>query len=639
MEFAARTVIEILFLYFFYLLDCYTCHMLRYLWLPDYKNIQKQGFNFDSALDARYTANTGVLELIPSATAQLPNGFYGRNIELVTGVLGENGAGKSALVAAILETAGSFANGATRDAPPCLFIFGQTIVHQASIKLSNTRQLERAGYRVYRYEDSINYNELFLRNTPGYRQQRDAITQHCYIHYANFMDSPWTRQFGVVDVSTAYLLNDINLRNLTLREQKADSLVIYRTQDFKWEIMALHYLRAQLDNPLPFAPPRQLQVEALPVEQIFQAKLEEEFFSTLEINRIKGWVKQLEDQLNEADKLPVIEEFIVRFTLPRLLVLLRVYPDEFRKLRQQLLQRLLRVQGSAPRVSNEEFSGQLKALYDFAALVRATADANQVMPLPEPKRHGRVVTRTITIDITTIPLQKLLNIFTSLLVMPNNAQTFEATWSGLSSGQLAYLRLYARLYYARYQVQDRTNSARHDIKSLTILLDEAETAFHPQWQKNYLQLVLEVVTRLFKEYRLQLIVCSNSPFIASDIPQSNLLLLHRQLTGTCEVKPWGGREKTFAANIHTLLTESFFMADGLMGDFARQKVGRLIQYLQDDQASLEQQAEMRQLLDLIGEPVVRLKLREMWAAKFGAAERITELERQLAELRRQQENG
>ena len=48
---------------------------------------------------------------------------------------------------------------------------------------------------------------------------------------------------------------------------------------------------------------------------------------------------------------------------------------------------------------------------------------------------------------------------------------------------------------------------------------------------------------------------------------------------------------------------------------------------------------MRAILDMIGEPVIRLKLQEMWLEKFGTEERIVELLRQVEELKREQENG
>ena len=77
-----------------------------------------------------------------------------------------------------------------------------------------------------------------------------------------------------------------------------------------------------------------------------------------------------------------------------------------------------------------------------------------------------------------------------------------------------------------------------------------------------------------------------------------------------------------------------------MGDFARGKVGKLIYYLQQkDVIKDNQKQEMRAILDMIGEPVIRLKLQEMWLEKFGTEERIVELLRQVEELKREQENG
>ena len=37
--------------------------------------------------------------------------------------------------------------------------------------------------------------------------------------------------------------------------------------------------------------------------------------------------------------------------------------------------------------------------------------------------------------------------------------------------------------------------------------------------------------------------------------------------------------ETFGANIHTLLSHGFFMKDGLMGEFAKDKIDTAIKYL------------------------------------------------------------
>jgi len=37
--------------------------------------------------------------------------------------------------------------------------------------------------------------------------------------------------------------------------------------------------------------------------------------------------------------------------------------------------------------------------------------------------------------------------------------------------------------------------------------------------------------------------------------------------------------ETFGANIHSLLSHGFFMNDGLIGDFAKEKINKAIEYL------------------------------------------------------------
>ena len=616
--------------------------MLRFLWLQDYKNIKAQGFEFDPELKASYTADTGILTLTNTQN-QVPKGFYGASIDLVTDVLGENGAGKSTLMSAIMETAGSFANGSTIDTPPCLFLFGSSILHQSSVKLNNSKQLKAAGYKIYVYTSSINFNQLSVLSKES--SQWPPIARHCYIHYANFMDSPWMyRRPGVIDVSTSYLLNDIDLRNegardAGLNDKTENSLSNYWTRNFTWEVRALNYSHESQNWILPFDLPKLLQLEAKPLEQIYQAKLDSDFFKANQAPSLEKWANELQAQLQSANKLPAIEEFIVRFTIPRLLVLLRVYPDKFSKLTRQQLSQLDDMQQVPSRVGDNELRSQLTAMHKLAAFLRRETDAKHVFAIPERANYGQATVRRVNIDITTVAQDELVQLFSGLSHLPNNAQTFEAHWYGLSSGQIAYLRLYARLYQARQEVRNRVESDYHEISSLTIMIDEGETGFHPKWQKQYMKLLLNIIEMLFGEYRVQLIIGSNSPFIASDIPQSNLLLLSRLDDGNCDVKPWGGKEKTFAANIHTLFTEPFFMDDGLMGDFAREKVSEVIDYLQRDSDSDARRDEMRTILNMIGEPVIRMKLREMWADKFGTAERIADLESQIAELKKSQNNG
>lgn len=71
---------------------------LVYLWVENYKNIQKQGFNFSPRFKCEYNENTNELNIVDKdETGEFyPKNFFGDNIN-VTAIVGENGSGKSSI--------------------------------------------------------------------------------------------------------------------------------------------------------------------------------------------------------------------------------------------------------------------------------------------------------------------------------------------------------------------------------------------------------------------------------------------------------------------------------------------------------------------------------------------------------------
>ena len=72
---------------------------LVYLWVEDYKNIKKQGFNFSPRFRCEYDEDTKELNIVDKdETGEFyPKNFFGENIN-VTVIVGENGSGKSSLI-------------------------------------------------------------------------------------------------------------------------------------------------------------------------------------------------------------------------------------------------------------------------------------------------------------------------------------------------------------------------------------------------------------------------------------------------------------------------------------------------------------------------------------------------------------
>jgi len=96
---------------------------------------------------------------------------------------------------------------------------------------------------------------------------------------------------------------------------------------------------------------------------------------------------------------------------------------------------------------------------------------------------------------------------------------------------------------------------------------------HPDWQKKLLNYLIEMFKDRKQEFHF--IFTTHSPFMISDLPKENIIFLKdgKQDKG---VK----HNQTFGANIHTLLSDSFFMDDGLMGEFAKGKINEIIDFHQ-----------------------------------------------------------
>ena len=146
----------------------------------------------------------------------------------------------------------------------------------------------------------------------------------------------------------------------------------------------------------------------------------------------------------------------------------------------------------------------------------------------------------------------------------------------LSTGQETYLLQFARLFNA----MGKNNIDNNCI----ILVDEGENTLHPNWQKKYVKYLTTFLKDNFPNKNIHLIITSHSPFILSDLPKENVIFLEKykenddevkkenQKVGNCKNVSKDMDIKPFGANIHTLLSHGFFMEDGLMGEFAKNKI-------------------------------------------------------------------
>lgn len=120
----------------------------------------------------------------------------------------------------------------------------------------------------------------------------------------------------------------------------------------------------------------------------------------------------------------------------------------------------------------------------------------------------------------------------------------------LSTGENAFLNILSKYHSIKTHL---TN------KSVLIFIDEADLYLHPRWQQRYISLIIEYLTVLLKDKKLQLIITTHSPIILSDIPKNHVIFMNKNSNGTIITNDNASHSETFGGNIFNLYNDSFFL--------------------------------------------------------------------------------
>ena len=102
----------------------------------------------------------------------------------------------------------------------------------------------------------------------------------------------------------------------------------------------------------------------------------------------------------------------------------------------------------------------------------------------------------------------------------------------------------------------------------------------------------------------QIVLTTHSPILLSDIPRDCINYLEKNAK-TGKVLVSRNQPETFGTNIFELYRYAFFMSEGLVGDFACEKIMKL----QEDIEKKERPyAEIRREIEMIGDEKIRMYL-------------------------------
>lgn len=200
----------------------------------------------------------------------------------------------------------------------------------------------------------------------------------------------------------------------------------------------------------------------------------------------------------------------------------------------------------------------------------------------------------------------------------------------LSNGEKVLLDLFSSFY--SYVIENKRHKQICK-EHFVLLLDEPELGYHPLWKKKFVLAVTTVLPILFSELKplkynaalknwestgkdapsLQIIFSTHDPLTLSDVLFENVIFLDKTEDQKTIIST--NKKRTFGANVSDLFADSFFISDGLIGEFSESKINKTIDWLRDenDKADPEQH---RILIEKIDEPIIQRKLAQMYSEKM-----------------------
>lgn len=594
-----------------------------YIYIYEYKCLQDVELVFDSRYD--YSFNREEMKLTINKPSQtLPDDFWGKGIWSLTGIFGNNGAGKTTAIKFLLETVVS---GYNRDEVDGIVVYETN----GEFKIYHNEEFEKGRKLTIKTEE--NHSQITQLRLS------DKIETFFFSgHFSsdNFYDNFYHGYGGLYNASIgSQLKNDVesfanttdsyfNLpicfylaANISQRNNRICKVLLN-------EKLRKHFTSFELPKYVIISPNRGGQDH---LKYHSSARLRKEQISKyLDPNPIYGLV-------------PTRQESLSRFIYFNLL---NLYADnQFFDQRPHIITEWYQI------VERNSYSNNFKALDKFKELINNYINEEYVYRclfsiykfvefVDTNCKYNENGSFYLNVIKDTDKIEELLRkeascdfLISSRLCDITYTHNVNSN-SILSSGEEAMLNLFASIYDAiELKPQKYSN-----IKSPSLLLlDEAEIGFHPEWQRNYIKTLLDFVKALSSVlgHDYQIVITSHSPILLSDIPVNCCNFLKKKKVGDYEFKTTNVRNtqpQTFATNVFELYRNSFFLEDGLIGTFAVEK-------LQNLESKCKEGTAKESEIDLIGDERLREYFRSLLFEKNESAA-IKYYEQKLKELKEKQ---
>lgn len=630
---------------------------LLYLWVGNYKNIKEQAINIYN-LDISFDKEKGKINIKTPKNEVLKklkfnNDFFSKSksgkIKNITAIIGKNGSGKSSIIEFLLEIfskerveSNYRENLKGKKLNKILNYFLITLENEEFIIYTDIDNLKEKNNNkiidVYSIENAI-HREF----GPG-----RIIKKNTDIFYTTSFDSGNAE----IDISNGSFISNTSITGKKVDKYNGirgedNALGRMKITDYKYIAKFIYLNYAFLNN---FS--KKLKIN-IPTKIVFTSKIFLPNYKKGEEVKDGGRFNKVIEEALKNLSLNSIEQYILFYFCRRATeTYVSFHKEKINEVVQNTLDKFI---SNAPKNFNEIFN---EIIIECSSLdngnnfihppIKSILDdlKDQLIYfwiISKKEKIKPANNRTIfSYEINLGDWEKLES-FLENMPLSVIEEFFNVSYGKkLSRGEENLLILLSRLFE---KLGEHRSNKENNSKEYIFYIDEGEDGFHPEWQRRYISTLIEILdVVLEKNEKVQIFITSHSPFIVSDLPSDNVIFLDifnkddrevlndTQKINNCKVIGSEKKGKTFASNIHTLLKNGFFL-ESTIGEFAKNKIKNIINEIsilsEKKEIEEEKKRELENVIELIGEPIIRLKLKEKLTTVINEKENEVDLLKQL----------